>query len=137
MGGAVAEASFERSLAAGVDVAGGEQLFGRTGQADGFVDGALGGGAAVEDAAFVEMDMGLDQAGGDEAALGVGLRRVAYQMRLDGDDAAAGDADVAEALFQAGAADDVIDHIQVGSIGEGGVPPASIAAPASSSRSSR
>jgi len=50
--------------------------------------------AAVDDAGFVEMDVGLDKAAADEApaaVVGLGGRR---EIRLERDDASVGDADI-------------------------------------------
>ena len=70
------------------------------------VAGAAGGrGAPVDDARLVEVDVGLDEAGGDEAAFeveGVGL---GTDLRLDGGDPAAGDPDVHRRGVRPGAGD--------------------------------
>ena len=54
------------------------------------------GRAAVDDPRLVEMDVGLDQPGAAEAALGIVGRGVGLNVRLDGRDPPVAEADVDE-----------------------------------------
>src|SRR5262245_56741765 len=55
--------------------------------------------AALEDVSLVEMDMGLDEAGGHQPAVELLLRGVGDDRGGDFGDATAGDADVEEAVL--------------------------------------
>ena len=94
VGGAVQDAFLERLLPALVDVLRRERLLDPGDLADGLLQIAALRSAAIEDAGLVQMDMGLDEARGDQPAAGVDLLAPGREAGLDGGDAAALDADV-------------------------------------------
>src|SRR5262249_6009161 len=97
MGGAVENAALERALGARVDILRRERRLQPRDLADGGVEIAVVGVAAIEDAGLVEMQMRLDEAGRHQPAADVELLRLGRQGRLDGGDLAARDADVGQA----------------------------------------
>jgi hypothetical protein len=85
------------SLAARIDVLGRERFLGPGHLVDRLVEIPLLRLAPVEEAGFIEMDVGLDEARGDEAALDVDLSPLSSEVRLKRDDPPTVDTDVRRA----------------------------------------
>ena len=98
---AVEDAFLQRLLRARVDVFRGEALLGTRDLLDRFLQIALLGPAAIENARLVEMDMGLDQPGADQPAAEIDRLAVGRELLLDDGDPAALDADIGRLLFGA------------------------------------
>jgi hypothetical protein len=86
MCGPVEDALLESPLAARIDVLGRERFLSLGNLADRLVEITLLRLAPVEDAGFIEMDVGLDEARGDEAPLDVELSPLSSEVRLKRDD---------------------------------------------------
>ena len=76
MGGALENAFLQCLDCALTHVIGLKRLLGLRDLADRFLEGSFLGGAAVQQAGFVEVDVGLDEAGRNEAAVDVDLLTV-------------------------------------------------------------
>jgi hypothetical protein len=84
-----------------VHVVGCEAALGLGGLGDGLVEVALLRLNAIEDAGFVEMDVGLDKAGRDQAAGKINGFAFGREFRLDDGNAARRNADVGQPLLGA------------------------------------
>ena len=96
MGRALQDRLLQRARRAGVDVLGREAGLGLGGFGDRFVKIALVRFDAIEDAGFVEMNVGLDKAGRHQTAAEIDGFALGGETRLDRGDLAAGDADVGQ-----------------------------------------
>ncbi len=113
MGDAVDQQGFQRGFGARVDVLDGEAGLDRRDPLH-VVAAAVGRRrAAVQNARLVEMDMGFDQPGRDQAALGVEFLAVGRQPRLDGGDTAVGDGDIARRCVRRGTGDARVTYDQI------------------------
>src|SRR5262249_12779962 len=92
--GAVEDAALQRPLGARIDILGRERSFRLRHLADRFLEVALLGLAAVEDAGLVEMDVRLDEAGRHHPPAESKLASFGCKWRLDGGDAGLVDAEV-------------------------------------------
>ncbi len=109
-GGALQDGALEGAAGAGVDVVLGEVALGGGDGGDGVGQRALAW-AAIEDGGFVEVDVGLDEAGADEAVVCVEGGGVGGELADLGDPALDdADADGVGSVGQAGIADDVVEH---------------------------
>ena len=103
---------FERAAAAPGDVLFGEGTLGGAHLGDRFRERALLRAAAIENAGFVEMDVGVDEARRHEAAADVFRGRVGRDGRSDLGNAPAGHADVERRAVAAGDAGIAEDEIE-------------------------
>ncbi len=92
MGGALENAFLQCLDCALTHVIGLKRLLGLRDLTDRFFKGSFLGGAAVQQAGFVEVDVGLDKAGRNEAAVDVDLLTGRGKVWLDRGDAALVDA---------------------------------------------
>ena len=98
MGGALDDRAVQGALRAGIDVVLGEGGLGSRHRRNRLLQGAALAAAAIGDAGLVEMDVGVDEAGKRQPSVernGAGIGR---DMRGDLGNAAAGDADVEQAV---------------------------------------
>ena len=101
VGGALEDRFFERAPRAGMDIFRRETALRLGGLGDRFVEIAFDGFDAVEDAGFVEMDMGFDEARRHQTTAEIDDFALGREPRLDRGDPAAGDADVGQFVLGA------------------------------------
>ena len=94
VGSALEDALLQSLFGALAHVPGLKQLFCLRHLSDGFVQRSLLGPAAVQQAGFVQVDVGFDEAGRNQAPADIDLLSVRGEAWLDGGDAAPLDADV-------------------------------------------
>ena len=99
MGRALQDRLLQRPLRALIDVLGREAALGLGALGDRLFQIALVGVAAIEDAGFVEMDVGLDEAGGDQPSTEIDGFTFSRQRGCECDDLAVVDADIGKPVF--------------------------------------
>ena len=102
--GALQDRLLQRAHGAGVDVLRRESGLGLGGLGNGLVEVALVRLDAIEDAGFVEMNVGLDETRRHQPAAEIDGFAVGRKARFDGGDPPIGDADVGQFMLGADAA---------------------------------
>ena len=103
VGRALQDRLLERAHGAGMNVLRGERRLGLGRLRDRLFEVAALGPAAVEDARFVEMDVGLDETGRHQATAQIDGLAFSGEARFDGGDVPAGDADIGQFVLGADA----------------------------------